>query len=514
MVVYNRITSRKQIVKKTVNGRIYVYERTPYYDRTLKNTKYRYRYLGKEIDGETRRIRSILPRRSLIYGPFIPLMGIADGIGLMDMLKAYLTEDESNRVLALAISKIVRPLPQNSIQSWYEGTYVSTIIPASLSSQRNSELMEKIGSSDLYRRFSLDLIRKLNPESSLMYDITSMPSYSMVPVFEYGHAKDHPELEQINLSMVMEKRRKVPLYYELYPGSIPDIVTLKRTIEYLSPFIQEIEIILDRGFFSLDNLRLISGMRYIIAASLVRKEVKAIFSRASGTVDRADNIIMYEGDPIFCQGVSFAMDDLSLTGYFYHDPKREADERSDFHRRLREKRSRIEALQVRRGMRTVIENIAGSYGRYITYGIENGKVVTKARDNAISAAENRMGRFLLVYRGEYSPSECLSIYRQRDTIEKAFRVLKADLDVFPLRDHKEPTIRGTMFVFFVSLIIRSALLRGMQSSHLNEKYSVERMLLELEKLHMIEDQNGILRELERTRKQKDILEALESISWW
>ncbi len=514
MVVFTIITSKKQIVKKTVNGQIYVYERTPYYDKSLKNTKYHYRYVGKEINGETKKIRSILPKRSLIYGPFIPLMKITESMGLKDMLKTYLTEDESNRVMALALSKIVRPLPQNSIQSWYEGTYMSTVIPANLSSQRNSELMEKIGSSDLYRRFSIDLIKKMNPESSLMYDITSIPSYSMAQIFEYGHAKDHPELEQINMSMVMEKKRRMPIYYELYPGSIPDIVTLKRSIEYLSPYIQEMEIILDRGFFSMDNLRLISGMKYIIAASLSKKEVKSVFSRISRTVDRADNTIMHEGDPIFCQHVSFTTEELNMTGYFFHDPKREADERTDFHRRLKERRNMIEDLQARKGLAKTIDRIAGSYGKYITYTIENGKIITKARDNAISAMENRMGRFLLVYKGEYSPSECLSFYRQRDTIEKAFRVLKTDLDIFPLRDHKESTIRGILFIFFISLIIRSALLRGMQSSHLNEKYSVERMLLELEKLHMIEDQNGIMKELERTRKQKDILDVLDKVSWW
>ena len=70
--------------------------------------------------------------------------------------------------------------------------------------------MEKIGSSDLYRGFSLDLIRKLNPGSSLLYDITSIPSYSIAPVFEYGHAKDHDELEQVNFSMLIEKRRAFP----------------------------------------------------------------------------------------------------------------------------------------------------------------------------------------------------------------------------------------------------------------------------------------------------------------
>ncbi len=41
------------------------------------------------------------------------------------------------------------------------------------------------------------------------------------------------------------------------------------------------------------------------------------------------------------------MNDLDLKGYFYHDPRRESDERSDFHRKLAEKRSAVEKLQAR-----------------------------------------------------------------------------------------------------------------------------------------------------------------------
>jgi hypothetical protein len=54
------------------------------------------------------------------------------------------------------------------------------------------------------------------------------------------------------------------------------------------------------------------------------------------------------------------------------------------------------------------------------------------------------------------------------------------MDIFPFRDHKESTIRGTIF----------------------------------EKLYMIEYQNGDLKELEETNKQKDILDLLNSVSWW
>ena len=83
-----------------------------------------------------------------------------------------------------------------------------------------------------------------------------------------------------------------------------------------------------------------------------------------------------------------------------------------------------------------------------------------------------------------------------------------------MRVRKESTIRGILFIFFISLIIRSALMRGMISSGLIKKYSLEKMILELEKLHVVEDASSSITELERTRKQKDILEEIEKVSWW
>ncbi len=47
-----------------------------------------------------------------------------------------------------------------------------------------------------------------------------------------------------------------------------------------------------------------------------------------------------------------------------------------------------------------------------------------------------------------------------------------------------------------------------------EKYLVKKMFLEVEKPHINEAKSVEFRELERTRKQKDILEALGLISWW
>ncbi len=124
-----------------------------------------------------------------------------------------------------------------------------------------------------------------------------------------------------------------------------------------------------------------------------------------------------------------------------------------------------------------------------------------------------MGRFMLVCNGDYDPVSCLSVYRQKDAIEKAYEMLKTDLDLFPLRARNPSTVRGTIFVLIIALILRSMIVRAMNLSGPTKKYSVERMFLALERLQIIKKGGGSFEFLERTKKQRDILTALEKISW-
>ncbi|OWP56189.1 MAG: hypothetical protein B2I17_07050, partial [Thermoplasmatales archaeon B_DKE] len=114
-------------------------------------------------------------------------------------------------------------------------------------------------------------------------------------------------------------------------------------------------------------------------------------------------------------------------------------------------------------------------------------------------------------RGKYGPIECLDLYRDKDRVEKAFEILKSDLDIFPLRERKPSTIRGLVFILFLSLIVRLSMRRMLGESGLNRKYSMDRVFLELEKLQMMEI-DGKMIERERTRKQGEILEALQSVT--
>ncbi len=46
-------------------------------------------------------------------------MKIVNDMGIVDMLKKHPTETESKEIIAIAVSKIVLPLPLASIDSWF-----------------------------------------------------------------------------------------------------------------------------------------------------------------------------------------------------------------------------------------------------------------------------------------------------------------------------------------------------------------------------------------------------------
>jgi transposase len=104
--------------------------------------------------------------------------------------------------------------------------------------------------------------------------------------------------------------------------------------------------------------------------------------------------------------------------------------------------------------------------------------------------------------------KCLSLYREREEIEKSFKALKNELDILPLNTHSEKTTKGFIFIAFLGLIIRTRLMNMMREADLLEKYSVELLLLQMEKLRKISLADGQIIVTEMTKKQREILQAL------
>jgi len=131
-----------------------------------------------------------------------------------------------------------------------------------------------------------------------------------------------------------------------------------------------------------------------------------------------------------------------------------------------------------------------------------------AEINAISQATNRFGKTILLSATKRRWDEVLSLYRERDEVEKKFDDLKNELEAMPLRVQKIETLQGLLFIFFVSLIMRAVLLRKARKAELLDKKSIDEILMELAKLRAVKV-GGKWRLTEISKKQRTILEKMK-----
>ena len=129
---------------------------------------------------------------------------------------------------------------------------------------------------------------------------------------------------------------------------------------------------------------------------------------------------------------------------------------------------------------TQIQSISRKLYKYLRTVVKDGEYHARVRNNAISHRGNRMGRFMLVYRAKYSPAECLDLNRGKDRVEKGLEILKTDLGIFPLMERKPSTVRGLVFILFISLIVRLSMRRMLAESGLKRKHCMDKAFLELE----------------------------------
>lgn len=85
--------------------------------------------------------------------------------------------------------------------------------------------------------------------------------------------------------------------------------------------------------------------------------------------------------------------------------------------------------------------------------------------------------------------------------------MKNELDIMPLRVQKIETLRGLLFIFFISLILRAILLRKAREAELLEKISIEEIIVELSKLRAVNVGNK-WKLTEISKKQRTILEKM------
>jgi len=199
-----------------------------------------------------------------------------------------------------------------------------------------------------------------------------------------------------------------------------------------------------------------------------------------------------------------------MDGYCFYDPKRELKEKDAFYSRLYDVKKKLEetAIPGWGNAGEVFKERAKEMASFYSWEKIDDHFRINIKKNEVTQRINRMGKFFLFYYGERDWGECLTVYRERDIVEKGFKIMKNDIQSLPLNTSKDSTTKGFIFVRFIGLIIRMKLLSMMRETKIIEDYTVESLLLELEKIRKVELQNGEVMVTELTRKQKEIMEKL------
>ncbi len=119
--------------RKTINGREYFYDMTPYWDSEKKKIRYHSRYRGVQKENGIEKVRTHLPGNIFVYGPFIPVLRIMRETGIEGILDSLFRKEDRNVILVLAAARAIRSLPMDLMHTWYDGTCLVKEYPCDVS---------------------------------------------------------------------------------------------------------------------------------------------------------------------------------------------------------------------------------------------------------------------------------------------------------------------------------------------------------------------------------------------
>jgi len=335
-----------------------------------------------------------------------------------------------------------------------------------------------------------------------------------VDIVEFGKAKDDKGLPIFNLALAFDKTNKVPLFYEEYPGSINDISQFTFMVDKVIEYgYKKIGFILDRGYFSKENIRYLDENDY--GFIIMVKGVKALVcdlvrsKRHSFETSRACSIRAYRVYGTTVRGKLYADDSTERYFHIYYNTGRQAGQREQLEQKIDSYKKFLKRAEGQ------IVAFGRNYASYFDlYHDKDGRFL-HAREKAqvIEEELSLCGYFCIVTSERMTAEEALVLYKGRDVSEKLFSGDKTFLGGRSMRVQSENSISAKIFIEFVALIIRNRIYTLLKDEMLRMEsrpnfMTVPDAIRELEKIEMVRRNNGTYRlDHAVTKRQKTILNS-------
>ena len=317
---------------------IYRYEIESYWDKDKKQPRQRSKYLGPKEKAITKKIKKALGLSvSKCYGNIFLLEEISKSIGLYDVLKESYP-DNYKEILLHSFYEIIGESKNYLFHHFQDEHHFEDV--KTMYSSDVSELHSLLGSDEQSKyRFTEKWIEKINPQHGIYYDITSFSSYQTNNEYvEWGYNRDKENLPQINLGMVCCQQTGLPFFYNIFPGSIVDVKTIKNFIKHLIVYkLQDLFLILDKGFFSVSNIcELMESDRNLsliiplpFSLNLTKELIKNNLD-----IKNPQNMFQYNEEILFHKAVPTSIRGHNFSAHIFFNEKAEVDQRHLFYSKL------------------------------------------------------------------------------------------------------------------------------------------------------------------------------------
>ena len=335
-----------------------------------------------------------------------------------------------------------------------------------------------------------------------------------VDIVEFGKAKDEKGLPIFNVSLVFDKTNRIPLFYEEYPGSITDVSQFSHMVDKVAEYKYEnIGFILDRGYFSKDNIRYMEDneFSFIIMIKGRKALVSSLIEENLNTFEtvRSCSIRSYRVYGKTVRAKLYDDDTKDRFIHIYFNPSKQAAERELLEQQVEKYRL---FLEKHIGTDALFSKTYHDYFN-IKYN-KNGILISVSEKEEVIERQLRLsGYFCIVTSEEMTASAALIQYKGRDISEKLFRSDKTFLGSHSMRTHSSEALSAKIFVEFVALIVRNRIYNLLKETMLRLQtrtayMTVPKAIRELEKIEMVRRNNGHYRlDHAVTKNQKIILSS-------
>lgn len=396
--------------------------------------------------------------------------------GILEDLEVVFGNKTARQLLALAVYKFDGGGAMMTFEDWLPQVWLPEIEP--LNGRRISELLSKVSVSlteNYYKRRYDRASERSKDGMTLSFDSTSISTYSSGIVdAAWGHAKQNPQLRQVNYLVVCDHATGDVVYAFSYDGSVNDKTILAQVyLQMQSAGLNLANNILvtDRGFQSIWNTQTAINLdlKYIQFLSLNEGVVREALRRkmlplSDPTAHRDPELCIsaLSVEDLWTQATDAGPVTIKGHLHLYRDAITAQEDADALHRdilyavKVKNEQEKTPNGKTKRLDETFWKRVKPFL--YENKHPKDGDSVWSIRDEKLREAVRFMGCRAIRTNAVSNPFEALCIYRQRDIIEQGFNQLKNEVGGLRLVA-TETTYRGKLFIFSLAQSIRMSMLR-------------------------------------------------------